>query len=179
MFRFLSDYTLHGSTNYFFSTNQFLTIFILSVQIWWHGTGNEISYRNWCRIVEWGKKSTLSCIQKCCWCPQVRTEYVKPARRNVIESNQWTFYMIFFSLNENKSYENRNHSIFEGAIESFIFQLFSDICRSSWRVISSIEQKTESSARKQLLAREYRERVEKELREICYEVLVSIEFESI
>lgn len=46
--------------------------------------------------------------------------------------------------------------------------------RSSWRVISSIEQKTESSARKQQLAREYRERVEKELREICYEVLVSI-----
>ena len=44
--------------------------------------------------------------------------------------------------------------------------------RSSWRVISSIEQKTESSARKQQLAREYRERVEKELREICYEVLV-------
>lgn len=45
--------------------------------------------------------------------------------------------------------------------------------RSSWRVISSIEQKTEASARKQQLAREYRERVEKELREICYEVLVS------
>lgn len=40
-------------------------------------------------------------------------------------------------------------------------------------MISSIEQKTESSARKQQLAREYRERVEKELREICYEVLVS------
>lgn len=49
----------------------------------------------------------------------------------------------------------------------FIFEY-----RSSWRVISSIEQKTESSARKQQLAREYRERVEKELREICYEVLV-------
>jgi 14-3-3 protein beta/theta/zeta len=45
--------------------------------------------------------------------------------------------------------------------------------RSSWRVISSIEQKTEASARKQQLAKEYRERVEKELREICYEVLVS------
>jgi 14-3-3 protein beta/theta/zeta len=43
-------------------------------------------------------------------------------------------------------------------------------------VISSIEQKTESSARKQQLAREYRERVEKELREICYEVLVSFTF---
>lgn len=45
--------------------------------------------------------------------------------------------------------------------------------RSSWRVISSIEQKTEPSSKKQQLAREYRERVEKELREICHEVLVS------
>ncbi|KAH8026471.1 hypothetical protein HPB51_020581 [Rhipicephalus microplus] len=45
--------------------------------------------------------------------------------------------------------------------------------RSSWRVISSIEQKTEGSERKQQMAREYREKVEKELREICYDVLVS------
>jgi 14-3-3 protein beta/theta/zeta len=44
--------------------------------------------------------------------------------------------------------------------------------RSSWRVISSIEQKTEGSERKQQMAREYREKVEKELREICYDVLV-------
>lgn len=43
--------------------------------------------------------------------------------------------------------------------------------RSSWRVISSIEQKTEGSERKQLMAKEYREKVEKELREICYDVL--------
>jgi len=47
--------------------------------------------------------------------------------------------------------------------------------RSSWRVISSIEQKTEGSERKQQMAREYREKVEKELREICYDVLVSPE----
>lgn len=45
--------------------------------------------------------------------------------------------------------------------------------RSSWRVISSIEQKTEGSERKQQMAKEYREKVEKELREICYDVLVS------
>lgn len=57
------------------------------------------------------------------------------------------------------------------APHSLLFSPF--LLRSSWRVISSIEQKTESSARKQQLAREYRERVEKELREICYEVLVS------
>jgi len=43
--------------------------------------------------------------------------------------------------------------------------------RSSWRVISSIEQKTEGSERKQQMAREYREKVETELREICKEVL--------
>jgi len=38
-------------------------------------------------------------------------------------------------------------------------------------VISSIEQKTEGSERKQQMAREYREKVETELREICQEVL--------
>lgn len=48
--------------------------------------------------------------------------------------------------------------------------------RSSWRVISSIEQKTEGSERKQQMAKEYREKVEKELREICYDVLVSDTF---
>lgn len=47
--------------------------------------------------------------------------------------------------------------------------------RSSWRVISSIEQKTEGSERKQQMAKEYREKVEKELREICYDVLVRIQ----
>ena len=45
--------------------------------------------------------------------------------------------------------------------------------RSSWRVISSIEQKTEGHERKQTMAREYREKVEKELGEICDNVLVS------
>jgi 14-3-3 protein beta/theta/zeta len=43
--------------------------------------------------------------------------------------------------------------------------------RSSWRVISSIEQKTEGSDAKQALAREYREKIEKELSDICYDVL--------
>lgn len=44
--------------------------------------------------------------------------------------------------------------------------------RSSWRVISSIEQKTEGSAeRKQQMAKEYREKVENELRDICQDVL--------
>lgn len=43
--------------------------------------------------------------------------------------------------------------------------------RSSWRVVSSIEQKTESSERKQAMAKEYRETIEKELNEICNDVL--------
>jgi len=43
--------------------------------------------------------------------------------------------------------------------------------RSSWRVISSIEQKTEGSERKQCMAKEYREKVERELKEICQDVL--------
>jgi len=44
--------------------------------------------------------------------------------------------------------------------------------RSSWRVISSIEQKTEGSEHKRAIAKEYREKVENELREICRDVLV-------
>jgi len=43
--------------------------------------------------------------------------------------------------------------------------------RSSWRVISSIEQKTEGSERKQVMAKEYREKVESELKDICQDVL--------
>jgi 14-3-3 protein beta/theta/zeta len=43
--------------------------------------------------------------------------------------------------------------------------------RSSWRVISSIEQKTEGSEKKQAMAKEYREKVEKELKDICDDVL--------
>lgn len=45
--------------------------------------------------------------------------------------------------------------------------------RSSWRVISSIEQKTEGNDKKQQMAREYREKIEAELQEICHDVLVS------
>uniref|UniRef100_A0A3B3TBA5 14-3-3 domain-containing protein n=1 Tax=Paramormyrops kingsleyae TaxID=1676925 RepID=A0A3B3TBA5_9TELE len=43
--------------------------------------------------------------------------------------------------------------------------------RSSWRVVSSIEQKTEGSEKKQQMAKEYREKIEKELKEICNDVL--------
>lgn len=46
--------------------------------------------------------------------------------------------------------------------------------RSSWRVISSIEQKTDGAGNetKASLAKQYREKIEKELRQICEEVLV-------
>ena len=45
--------------------------------------------------------------------------------------------------------------------------------RSSWRVISSIESKTDGNDRKQAMAKDYRKRVETELRDICNTVLVS------
>jgi 14-3-3 protein beta/theta/zeta len=47
--------------------------------------------------------------------------------------------------------------------------------RSSWRVISSIEQKTEGAEKKQAMAKEYREKVESELKDICNEVLGLLE----
>ncbi|XP_026205303.1 14-3-3 protein beta/alpha-A [Anabas testudineus] len=43
--------------------------------------------------------------------------------------------------------------------------------RSSWRVISSIEQKTEGNEKKQQMARDYRVKIESELQEICHDVL--------
>jgi len=43
--------------------------------------------------------------------------------------------------------------------------------RSSWRVISSIETKTEASEKKQQMAREYRSKIEGELKDICKNVL--------
>ncbi|XP_067856292.1 14-3-3 protein beta/alpha-1-like [Heptranchias perlo] len=43
--------------------------------------------------------------------------------------------------------------------------------RSSWRVISSIEQKTETDQKKQQIAKDYREKIEKELQDICNDVL--------
>lgn len=48
--------------------------------------------------------------------------------------------------------------------------------RSSWRVISSIEQKTDGNDKKQQMAREYRGKIEKELEDICQDVLVSAPF---
>lgn len=44
--------------------------------------------------------------------------------------------------------------------------------RSAWRVMSSIGLKTEGCEKKQQMVKEYREKVEKELQEICNNVLV-------
>ncbi|XP_008319056.1 14-3-3 protein beta/alpha-A [Cynoglossus semilaevis] len=43
--------------------------------------------------------------------------------------------------------------------------------RSSWRVISSIEQKTEPTDKKREMACDYRMKIESELQEICHDVL--------
>ncbi|KAL2084312.1 hypothetical protein ACEWY4_019830 [Coilia grayii] len=43
--------------------------------------------------------------------------------------------------------------------------------RSSWRVVSSIEQKPDGSEKKKQMAKEYREKIEKELKDICNDVL--------
>lgn len=45
--------------------------------------------------------------------------------------------------------------------------------RSAWRVISSIEQKTDGNDKKMQLVKDYREKVECELKSICTTVLVS------
>lgn len=50
--------------------------------------------------------------------------------------------------------------------------------RSAWRVISSIEQKTEGNDKKLQMVKEYREKVESELREICNDVLVSLHIDT-
>jgi len=47
--------------------------------------------------------------------------------------------------------------------------------RSSWRVISSIEQKAEGAEKKQQMAKEYREKIEKELRDISNDVLTLLD----
>uniref|UniRef100_A0A8C0KSP5 14-3-3 domain-containing protein n=1 Tax=Canis lupus dingo TaxID=286419 RepID=A0A8C0KSP5_CANLU len=47
--------------------------------------------------------------------------------------------------------------------------------RSSWRVISSIEQQTEGAEKKQQMVQEYREKIENELRDLCNDVLSLLE----
>lgn len=67
-------------------------------------------------------------------------------------------------INEELSNEERN-------LLSVAYKNVVGARRSSWRVVSSIEQKTEGPDKKQM-AQEYRENIEKELKEICNDVLV-------
>ncbi|XP_063042140.1 14-3-3 protein zeta/delta-like [Engraulis encrasicolus] len=66
-------------------------------------------------------------------------------------------------LNEELSNEERN-------LLSVAYKNVVGARRSSWRVVSSIEGKTEGGDKKQL-TQEYREKIEKELKEICNDVL--------
>ena len=65
---------------------------------------------------------------------------------------------------EELSYEERN-------LLSVAYKNVVGARRSSWRIISSIEQKSQDE--KQSMAKEYREKIEEELGSICNEVLVS------
>ena len=51
--------------------------------------------------------------------------------------------------------------------------------RSSWRVISSIEQKTDPNERKLNLVKDYKAKVEKELKTVCNEVLVGVSYSTL
>ena len=46
--------------------------------------------------------------------------------------------------------------------------------RSAWRVVSSLECKNESDPKKKEMAKQYKEKIEKELKSVCNDVLVSI-----
>jgi predicted translin family RNA/ssDNA-binding protein len=61
-------------------------------------------------------------------------------------------------------YEERN-------LLSVTYKNVVGICRSSWRVFSSIKQKMEHAKKKQKMAQEYTEKIDTELRAFCKDVL--------
>ncbi len=46
--------------------------------------------------------------------------------------------------------------------------------RSPWRIISTIEQKAKSSERQRQMTKEYRKKIESELKDTCHELLVRL-----
>lgn len=46
--------------------------------------------------------------------------------------------------------------------------------RSSWRVVTALEEKQEGNDEKKATIKEYREKIEKELKTVCDEVLVGV-----
>lgn len=70
---------------------------------------------------------------------------------------------------------NKKLSIDERNLLSVAYKNVVGARRSSWRVISSIESKVEGSDAKSNMAKAYREKIEKELREICNDVLDLLE----
>ena len=46
--------------------------------------------------------------------------------------------------------------------------------RSSWRVVTALEEKQDDNGEKKATIKEYREKIEKELNKVCDEVLVGI-----
>lgn len=77
-------------------------------------------------------------------------------------------------VTEMKSKDGLDHN--ERNLLSVAFKNVVGSRRSSWRVISSLEQKTENDEGKKRLIEEYRKKIEDELTEICNTVLVSVLF---
>ena len=70
---------------------------------------------------------------------------------------------------------NQTLSVDERNLLSVAYKNVVGARRSSWRVISSIESKVEGSETKRNMAKQYKEKIEAELREICQTVLNLLE----
>ena len=66
---------------------------------------------------------------------------------------------------------NEDLSVDERNLLSVAFKNVVGARRSSWRVISSIEGKVEGSEKKKSMAKEYRLKIENELKNVCHDVL--------
>lgn len=71
-------------------------------------------------------------------------------------------------IESNSELTSKERNLFSVAYKNMIGSY-----RAPWRTISSIEQKVDESERKRQMVKEYREKIEDELKNICYEVLVT------